>query len=578
MKEIYCGIDLGTTNSVISRLQGGIPVPIAIEEGQAIVPSVVSFDPDNDQVYVGAQALNRFVAFPAHTVKSVKRLMGREKPIEVGGASYLPEDISALLLKYLTKEASRVLGQTVRKVVITVPAYFDDAQRRATIRAGELAGLEVLRIINEPTAAAFVYESPAATHEGREECILVYDLGGGTFDVSIVQLQGDIKEVLASCGDSALGGDDFDERLKNHFLQQIKQQCGTDLSHDFTLQVRLRDIAERTKIALSAQPYVAVNEVAVALVNNEPVNLTMEVARVEFEEMTEDLVEKTRRKVLEAMEEAKVIAEDIDRIVLVGGSTRMPAVQEMLARLFDQPMEHSVDPDLCVALGAAVQAGIIAGEPLRHILIDVAAHSLGTRTIDEIDPETGEADFFSTIIRRNTRIPVTRSEVYYTSVPEQKLVEVEVYQGESLSCRENTLVDSFTFDLRPAPQHSPITVEFSYDLQGIIQVTVIQKGHENIKTVAVDLKSPKNKGARVAGQGHDEPTLSDKPVNYISQKARQLLDDSRLSPESQEELKSLVSRYERVVIAGEDEELVDDLEDRLVELMDIIEEQWENLE
>lgn len=326
------------------------------------------------------------------------------------------------------------------------------------------------------------------------------------------------------------------------------------------------------------QPYVTVNEVAVALVNNEPVNLSLEVARADFEEMTDDLVEKTRRKVLEAMDEAKVIAEDIDRIVLVGGSTRMPAVQEMLAQLFDQPMEHSVDPDLCVALGAAVQAGIIAGEPLRHILIDVAAHSLGTRTIDEIDPETGEPDYFSTIIRRNTRIPVARSEVYYTSVPEQKRVEVEVYQGESLSCRENTLVDSFIFDLRPAPVHSPITVEFSYDLQGIIQVTVTQKGYENIKTVAVDLKSPKSKGTPAGGEEHDEPTLSDKPVNCISQKARQLLGDSRLAPESRKELKELVSHYEMVVIAGEDEGLVDDLEDRLVEMMDTIAEQWENLE
>ncbi|MBM9536004.1 Hsp70 family protein [Desulfobulbus alkaliphilus] len=578
MKEIYCGIDLGTTNSVISRLQGGVPVPITIEEGQAIVPSVVSFDPENDQIFVGAQALNRYVAFPAHTVKSVKRLMGKETSIEVGGITYLPEDISAILLKHLTSEASKVLGQTVRKVVITVPAYFDDAQRRATIRAGELAGLEVLRIINEPTAAAFVYESPEATAEGREECILVYDLGGGTFDVSIVQLKGDIKEVLASCGDSALGGDDFDERLKNHFLHQIKQQCGTDLSHDFSLQVRLRDIAERTKIELSSQPYAVVNEVAVAVVNNEPVNLSLEVARTDFEEMTDDLVEKTRRKVMEAMEEAKVIFEDIDRIVLVGGSTRMPAVQDMLAQLFDQPMEHSVDPDLCVALGAAVQAGIIAGEPLRHILIDVAAHSLGTRTIDEIDPETGEPDYFSTIIRRNTRIPVTRSEVYYTSMPQQSKVEVEVYQGESPSCRENTLVDSFMFDLRPAPVHTPITVEFSYDLQGIIQVTVNQKGYENIKTVAVDLKNPKHKEAGTGGEEQDEMTLSDKPVNYISQKARQLLEDSRLTPEYQKELKNLVSRYEMVVVAGEDEDLVDDLEDRLVELMDTIEEQWENLE
>ena len=463
MKEMCCGIDLGTTNSVVALLKGGIPQPVNIEEGQAIVPSVVSFDPAGGRVYFGAQALNRYVAFPAHTVKSVKRLMGRTTPVQVGEAAYLPEEISAMLLKHLATEATRVLGQTVRRVVITVPAYFDDAQRRATVRAGELAGLEVLRIINEPTAAAFVYEGPAAADAG-EEIILVYDLGGGTFDVSVVLLRGDIKEVLASCGDTVLGGDDFDERLKDHFLRHLQQTTGIDLGHDFVVQVRLKDVAERVKIALSSQPYVTVNEVAVAVVDGEPLNLTMEVARADFEEMTADLVEKTRRKVEEALAEARVSAADIDRIVLVGGSTRMPAVQDMLADLFDQPMEHAVDPDLCVALGAAVQAGIIAGEPLRHILIDVAAHSLGTRTVDVVDPVTGEADYFSTIIRRNTRIPVTRSEVYYTVAANQKLVEVEVFQGESPSCSENTLIDSFRFDLKPAPAGSPITLEYSYDL------------------------------------------------------------------------------------------------------------------
>ena len=570
MKEICCGIDLGTTNSVVALLQGGIPRPVNIEEGQAIVPSVVSFDPEGGRVYFGAQALNRYVAFPAHTVKSVKRLMGRTTPVQVGEVAYLPEEISAMLLKHLAAEATRVLGQTVRRVVITVPAYFDDAQRRATVRAGELAGLEVLRIINEPTAAAFVYESPAA--DAGEEIILVYDLGGGTFDVSIVLLRGDIKEVLASCGDTVLGGDDFDERLKDHFLRHLQQTSGIDLGHDFVVQVRLKEVAERVKIALSSQPFVTVNEVAVAVVDGEPLNLALEVARADFEAMTADLVEKTRRKVEEALAEARVSAGDIDRIVLVGGSTRMPAVQDMLADLFDQPMEHAVDPDLCVALGAAVQAGIIAGEPLRHILIDVAAHSLGTRTVDVVDPVTGEADYFSTIIRRNTRIPATRSEVYYTVAANQKLVEVEVFQGESPSCSENTLIDSFRFDLKPAPAGSPVTLEYSYDLQGIVRVTVSQKGFENSRTVAVELHKAGVSGERAAVAESDAPALADKPVNYLSQKARQLLQDSRLAPASVRELTLLAHRYETAVRNGTDEGLVDDLEDELVALMDMLEE------
>ena len=570
MKEICCGIDLGTTNSVVALLQGGIPRPVNIEEGQAIVPSVVSFDPEGGRVYFGAQALNRYVAFPAHTVKSVKRLMGRTTPVQVGEVAYLPEEISAMLLKHLAAEATRVLGQTVRRVVITVPAYFDDAQRRATVRAGELAGLEVLRIINEPTAAAFVYESPAA--DAGEEIILVYDLGGGTFDVSIVLLRGDIKEVLASCGDTVLGGDDFDERLKDHFLRHLQHTTGIDLGHDFVVQVRLKEVAERVKITLSSQPYVTVNEVAVAVIDGEPLNLALEVARADFEAMTADLVEKTRRKVEEALAEARVSAGDIDRIVLVGGSTRMPAVQDMLADLFDQPMEHAVDPDLCVALGAAVQAGIIAGEPLRHILIDVAAHSLGTRTVDVVDPVTGEADYFSTIIRRNTRIPATRSEVYYTVAANQKLVEVEVFQGESPSCSENTLIDSFRFDLKPAPAGSPITLEYSYDLQGIVRVTVSQKGFENSRTVAVELHKAGVSSEHAAVAESDAPALADKPVNYLSQKARQLLQDSRLAPASVRELTLLAHRYETAVRNGADEGLVDDLEDELVALMDILEE------
>ena len=570
MKEICCGIDLGTTNSVVALLQGGIPRPVNIEEGQAIVPSVVSFDPEGGRVYFGAQALNRYVAFPAHTVKSLKRLMGRTTPVQVGEAAYLPEEISAMLLKHLATEATRVLGQTVRRVVITVPAYFDDAQRRATVRAGELAGLEVLRIINEPTAAAFVYESPAA--DAGEEIILVYDLGGGTFDVSIVLLRGDIKEVLASCGDTVLGGDDFDERLKDHFLRHLQHTTGIDLGHDFVVQVRLKEVAERVKITLSSQPFVTVNEVAVAVIDGEPLNLALEVARADFEAMTADLVEKTRRKVEEALAEARVSAGDIDRIVLVGGSTRMPVVQDMLADLFDQPMEHAVDPDLCVALGAAVQAGIIAGEPLRHILIDVAAHSLGTRTVDVVDPVTGEADYFSTIIRRNTRIPATRSEVYYTVAANQKLVEVEVFQGESPSCSENTLIDSFRFDLKPAPAGSPVTLEYSYDLQGIVRVTVSQKGFENSRTVAVELHKAGVSGEHAAVAESDAPALADKPVNYLSQKARQLLQDSRLAPASVRELTLLAHRYETAVRNGADEGLVDDLEDELVALMDTLEE------
>jgi molecular chaperone DnaK len=296
----------------------------------------------------------------------------------------------------------------------------------------------------------------------------------------------------------------------------------------------------------------------------------LEVARSEFEDMTADLIGKTRDKVLEVMGEARLEADEIDRVLLVGGSTRMPAVHHMLAELFDQSIEHSVDPDLCVALGAAVQAGIVSGEPLRHILIDVAAHSLGTCTADEINPETGDADFFSPIIRRNTRIPVTRAEVYYTLQANQKEVQVDVFQGENRSCRENTLVDSFFFRLKPAPAGAPVVVTFAYDLQGIVHVTIDQKGQDNTVTVAVDLKR--------AGVGHAEVEdfdLDDKPANFIAQKARQLLCKPELASETAAALKRLVHRYESAMRTGEEETLIDDLEDRLVEMMDRIEEEWD---
>lgn len=568
MKEICCGIDLGTTNSVIAYLRDGVPEAVSIEEGQPIVPSMVSFDPENDQVFLGRQAANRLMAYPNLTVKSVKRLMGKDIPIVAGDKSYRPEDISSLIIRHLVREASGALGVPVKKVVITVPAYFDDAQRRATIRAGELAGVEVLRIINEPTAASLVYDG--SDSGDADETVLVYDLGGGTFDVSILRLRGDLKEVLASCGDTALGGDDLDERLKDHFLAHLKEKSGTDLSQDFPLQVRLKDLAEKTKIALSQNPYVQVNEVGLTLVNQEPVNLSMEVSRGEFEEMTRDLIEKTRSKVREALEEADISEDELNRVILVGGSTRMPAVQEMLADMFDQPMEHSVDPDLCVALGAAVQAGIITGEPIRQILIDVSAHSLGVKTIDDFDFTKGEPDYFSTIIRRNTRIPVTHSNVYYTMVDNQERIKVEVYQGESISCRKNNLVGKFKFDLAPVPAGSAVTISFSYDLQGIVQVTVEQKGHENRKTVAMNVKD-------VSRNQEELPELREKPVNYVSQKARKLLEDPRLSPGAAKTLLELIKSYEDEVLKDDDMDRVDELEDRLLESLENLQEELDDL-
>ncbi len=567
MKPIVCGIDLGTTNSVIAFLKDGRPEAIPVEEGLAILPSVVSFEAENGSHVVGRQARNRRAAFPEATVTSIKRLMGKESAVTVGRQSLSPEVISSYILKHLAERAAERLGQPVEKVVITVPAYFDDAQRRATIRAGELAGLEVVRIVNEPTAAALVYDHIASEADGESPYVLVYDLGGGTFDVSILEIKGDIKEVLASSGDTSLGGDDFDELLKEYLLGELRTQLdGKELNEDPGLKVRLLDIAERTKIALSDRPYVKINEVAVTMFEGRPLNLDLEMSREQFEAMTADLIERTMSKVEEVLREAHLEPREIGKLILVGGATRMPAVFEALSALFEQPVEHSVDPDLCVALGAAIQGGLITGDAVGQILLDVTAHSLGVKTLDSVHFETGEADHFSTIIRRNTRIPVSHAQVYWTIADRQEVVKVEVFQGESLSCAENTLVGEFPYPLKPAPANSPVIVEFAYDREGLVRICIDQKGFDNRKEVTLDIR-------RRTIEEAQESEPDEVPVNYVAEKAGRLAHDQRLSENVRNEIRKLKRNYEEAIRGGEPESLLDDLEDQLLEVIERAEEE-----
>jgi len=567
MSEILCGIDLGTTNSSIAYLEGGKPIALPLEEGSAIVPSVVSLDEMSGQIVIGRQAKNRMGAFPEHTIRSVKRLMGKETRIPLGPKEFSPEELSSFILQYLSRRAGEILGQEIKKTVITVPAFFNDAQRRATIRAGELAGLEVVRIINEPTSASLVYDYASLQEGGKSPYIMVYDLGGGTFDVSILEIKGEIKEVLASCGDTVLGGDDFDERLSNYLLLHLKEKTGHDFSASpRAFQVRLKDIAEKTKIDLSDTPYTRVQEVAVTSVNGQPVNLDLEVSRREYEEMIADLVEKTILKVEEALKEANLSSSDIGKIILVGGATRTPLVQRRLAEVFGRPIHHSIDPDLCVALGAAVQRGLIAGEPLGHILLDVTAHSLGVKTIDTVDHETGDADYFSVIIPRNTKVPVRKAEVYYTLTDGQKGVEVEVYQGESASCRENTRVGQFYFTLKPGAAHSPVTVEFAYDKEGVVHVTIDQKGAENRQEVTLDVR--KKRVLQREGEVEGPEVL-----NYILEKSRRLMQEEKLPQDLRQDLDRLSRDYERALREQSEDRHIDDLEDRLLEMIEEAEEE-----
>ena len=570
MRGLICGIDLGTTNSSIAYLKAGKSVAIPVEEGSAIVPSVVSLDKETGSIIVGRQAKNRLVAFTDCTIPSIKRMMGKDTTVYFGDREMRPEEVASFILKYLVQNAGKIIDEEIEEVVITVPAYFNDAQRRATIRAGELADLDVVRIVNEPTAAALVYDYVSLKKEDIGPYIMVYDLGGGTFDVSILEVKGEIKEVLASCGDTALGGDDFDDRLSGFFLRHIKEKTGLDLSDDKVLKARLKYIAEKTKIQLSDMPYAEIKEVAVATVNGEPINLDMEISRSEFEEMISDLVNSATKKVEEALVEANLLAGDIAKIILVGGATRVPLVQRVLSEMFDRPICHSIDPDLCVAMGASTQGGLIAGEPLNHILLDVTAHSLGVKTIDEVDIDTGDADYFSAIIRRNTRIPVRKAEAYYTTVNDQHGVEVEVYQGESLSCKDNTLIGEFYYDLKPAREHSPVTVEFAYDKEGVVHIIIDQKGYNNRKEVTLDVRKRKilDKEGVVTGRT---------PVNYVAEKAISLSQEAILPQNLRAELSDLGGKYELGIKRGEEDDKIDGLEEKLLDKIEEAEKRLEEL-
>jgi molecular chaperone DnaK len=582
VSEPIFGIDLGTTNSCLAVLEEGGPRVVDIDD-QPTVPSVVSLDRGSGEIIVGRRALNRRLLAPESTVRSIKRWMGRQEPVELGGRKLLPEEIAAEILRYLKSQGEKALGRPVRRAVITVPAYFGDAQRRATLRAGELAGLEVPRLLNEPTAAALIYDrlvlrdagaagapppatAAAAAIAGRlpaedVQRVLVYDLGGGTFDVSVVEIGGEISEVRASTGDNQLGGDDFDQLLADFLLRQVRERFGRDLSKDRRALARLGDAAERAKIDLSSRPYTRVIEEGLG----GELNLDLEIERSAFEEMIEAHLARTMAEVDRALEEAKLDADRIDRVILMGGSTHIPRIVELIEERFDCPVEHTVDPALGVALGAAVQGAILGGRVFDQILVDVAAHSLGIKTSDDVMDASRleEADHFSTIIRRNTQIPASRSEVYYTVAHNQRRVQVEVYQGEHPRCSENTLIGDFAFELLPAPAHSPVIVEFKYDLDGIIRVVVSQKGTDRRKEVTLKTRR----------QEKDQEAESLRAVdNYILRKARALA-AALPSGEAQRRLRDATAAYAAALESEETPpEEMEKIEDRLLALIDELEE------
>ena len=470
--ETIIGIDLGTTNSEVAILSGGKP-HIVREGGDGILPSCVGLDEEGN-VIVGRQARNQSAAAPDRTVLSIKRLMGSEQRVRMGAQEYTPQEISAFILKTLKERAARALGQDVHQAVITVPAYFTDAQRQATREAGEIAGLGVVRIINEPTAAALSYEGRGQGHRK----ILVYDLGGGTFDVSVVAIEEGVVEVLASTGDNHLGGDDFDEIVAGRLNAHIESELGIHgAGENRLLQARLRRAAERAKIELSDQPYVRVEEDHIASVDGEPKHLSFELARADFERDLEELLARTMRAVTTALNDAGVLPSQLDRILMVGGSTRIPRIAELLAERLGQEPHGEVDPDLCVALGAAMQAGIEMGQDMESVLVDITPYTFGTSALGELHG-LPYAHQFVPIIRRNTKLPATRTEVFFTLSEDQEKVEIDVYQGEDPDALKNVEIGTFLLsglNRQEEAQEQGVLVTYHLDLDGLLHVHGVER-------------------------------------------------------------------------------------------------------
>ena len=470
--ETIVGIDLGTTNSEVAIISAGRP-QIVLERDEAILPSCVGLD-EAGKVIVGDQARNQAVVAPERTVLSVKRLMGSETRVRMGAEEYTPQEISAFILRALRERAARALGNAVHRAVITVPAYFTDAQRQATREAGRIAGLDVVRIVNEPTAAALAYESLG--EEGRK--ILVYDLGGGTFDVSVVGVEDGVVEVLASTGDNRLGGDDFDALITERLNAHLETELGIEgAREDRLLQARLRRAAEQAKIELSDAPFVRVEEDHVATVDGEAKHLSCELSRTDFESDAEVLLARTMKAVTTALNDADMRPSQLDRILLVGGSTRIPRIARLLAERLGQEPHGEVDPDLCVALGAAVQAGIEMGQDMQAVLVDITPYTFGTSTVGELYGRP-YAHQFVPLIRRNAKLPATRTEVFYTLHEDQDTVEIKVYQGEDPDALKNVEIGTFRIgglNRQSGAHEQGLLFTYSLDLDGLLEVHAVER-------------------------------------------------------------------------------------------------------